>query len=88
VLAALVALLVLPGTILQPAFEQDRVALVQVFGAGLGLVAEDHDVDEAGIILPAAVAALDAVVQRQPEGGDWGALGAVAYVGAAGQTTQ
>ena len=31
VLAALVALLVLPGPIPQPAFEQDRVALVEVW---------------------------------------------------------
>ena len=64
VLAAFIALLVLPDPIPQPAFEQDRVALVQVCGTGLGLVAEDYDVDEAGLVLSAVVAALDAVVHR------------------------
>jgi hypothetical protein len=75
------ALRVLPGPRRQAAFEQDRVALVQVCGAGLGLVAEDHDVDNAGISLPAVVAAFEAAVHRQPQAGDGGAISAVAHLG-------
>jgi hypothetical protein len=71
--------------VLQPAFDERWGAFLQVLAAGLGLGAEDHDVNEAGVLAPLAILAFDAGVDRQPQGGDRGAGGAVAHLGVAGQ---
>jgi len=47
-LAARVALRVLPGAVLQPAFDERWGAFLQILAAGLGLVTEDHDVERQG----------------------------------------
>src|SRR5882724_8473937 len=86
--AARVALLVLPGAVLQPAFDQGWGAFLQILAADLGLGAKDHDVDEAGILAPLAIVAFDACIDRQPQGGDRGAIGAVAHLGGAGEVAE
>jgi hypothetical protein len=65
-LAARVALLVLPGAVLQPAFHQRWGAFLQILAAGLGLGPEDHDVDEAGGLAPLAIWPLTRVLTANP----------------------
>src|SRR5580765_6361663 len=70
---ALLAVLALPVTRLQPALDEDLAALVQVLAARLRLLAPHHDGEEARLLAPLARLGAVVAVHRQPQVGHRGA---------------
>src|SRR6266536_4852810 len=82
----LVALVGLPRAGPQPAQHHGAVAFAEGFGDVLGLVAPDVDLEEGGVpVPPGTVVLLDALVDRQAEVGDRGAVLGEAQFGVVGE---
>src|SRR5262249_7942256 len=83
--AALVAVLGLPGTLLEPAGHDDSRALADRLAHVLGHLAPADDVEEAGLLLPfLGVAVLPAATDSDTEVRLCRAAGRVAHLGVAG----
>ena len=61
------ALLVFPGVVLQPTFDEDRLALGHVLVNDLGLPTKSADIDEGHFLAVLAVGGFEFPVTRQPE---------------------
>src|SRR6266511_2174642 len=85
---ALLAFAGLEGAGAEPADDDGAVALGEGCGGVLGLVAPDVDAEEAGLaVAPGAVSLADALVDRQAEVGDRGAVLGEAQFGVVGEVT-
>src|SRR5574337_1881883 len=83
----LAGLLVVPPALLQPAFDEGRVSLVEILPAVLGLLAEDDDVHIADLF-PGYLALLVLSVHRDGKARNRAAVRRVANLGIAGRSEE